>query len=190
MDEEYATIVEHRIQNFFNFHDYKKEVSIKINDFILKCLQTSRFISFDNKIINFDNSLEYEYESGEILEVHTQPDSEICGVVIPNEQYINFMDEDYGFKLCIEDNELIMNDECDTKFKLKTVYCSKLKESQEQTFNSKFLINVFKTNLNSFCKVYMKKEFPICFEFTNKRIFVAPLSTEILSVQHPPAEEI
>ena len=172
MNEDFATITEYKIQKLFNFTKYKTEVSIKIDDFIIENLKTSRFIKFDNKIINFDNLIEYEYESGEILEVNTQSDSEICGIVIPSRIFI---EEDYSVKVCIEDKKLIIDDECGTKYKLETIYCSKLKESQEQTFNSKFIMNVFKHNLNNFCKVFMKKDFPICFEFSDKRIFIAPL---------------
>ena len=173
LDENCSTIIEHKIQNFFNFTKYNKEVSLKIDDFILECLKTSKFIKFDNKIINFDNSIEYEYESGEILEVNTQKDSEICGIVLPSR---TFIDEDYTVKICINDNKLIIDDDCGTKYRLETIHCSKLKESQEQYFNSEFIMKVLKQNLNTFCKVHMKKDFPICFEFTNKRIFIAPLS--------------
>lgn len=173
LDENCSTIIEHKIQNFFNFTRYSKEVSIKIDDFILECLKTSKFIKFDNKIINFDNSIEYEYESGEILKVNTQKDSEICGIVLPSR---TFIDEDYSVKICIDNNKLSIIDDCGTKYTMETVHCSKMKESQEQYFNSGFIMNILKQNINTFCKVYMKKDFPICFEFTSKRIFVAPLS--------------
>ena len=78
-------------------------------------------------------------------------------------------------KIYIEDKKLIINDECGTKFSLETIHCSKMKETQGQCFNSKFIINVFKKNLDTFCIVHMKKDFPICFEFSDKRIFIAPL---------------
>ena len=176
MNEDFATITEYKIQKLFNFTKYKTEVSIKIDDFIIENLKTSRFIKFDNKIINFDQLIEYEYESGEILEVNTQSDSEICGIVIPSRIFI---EEDYSVKVCIEDKKLIIDDECGTKYRLETIHCSKSKESQEQTFNSKFIMNVFKHNLNNFCKVFMKKDFPICFEFSEKRIFIAPLMVSL-----------
>lgn len=172
LDENVSTIIEYKIHNFINFTKYNKEVSIKIDDFILECLKTSRFIKFDNKIINFDNSIEYEYETGDILEVHTQSGSEVCGVVLPSKI---FMDDDYSIKIYIEDKKLIINDECGTKFSLETIHCSKMKETQCQCFNSKFIINVFKKNLDTFCIVHMKKDFPICFEFSDKKIFIAPL---------------
>ena len=172
IDDNNIKIVEYKIPIISNKNE---EIAIKIDDFIIDCFNTFRYASFDRKIINFENQVQYEYEEGDIMELEI-PDGSILGVlVIPDEKVIDLIESGISIRISLFKKYLILDDDCGKIFKFKTTFISNQETVQEQTFNSKDIIEVLKNNSNKMCKVHILQDFPICFEFDDHRIFISPL---------------
>lgn len=166
-----------KIEEFFFpiFCDDDSEIAIEIDDFIIECLKKYKYAFINKKIINFENEVEYEYEEGNIMDLLVQEKNNNGLFMIPSEDTINLIESEISIKISIIKNYLVLNDECGKLFKFKMKQINSNEELQEQNFNSKDIINIFKNNTNRLCKVYVTTDFPVCFEFLNYRIFISPL---------------
>jgi len=170
MDDDIAQISEYKIPSLCNNENDETEISIEIDNFIIECIEKYNYMYFDNKTINFDDRIEYTYDQGDIMDLCISKESSIIGVILPE---ICCLESDNRIGVKTENGYIKFNDSCGRIFKLK-VYDFNLKIIEE-FFNSSYIMDVMKKNKNTFCKIYLAKDFPICFEFCDKRVFITPL---------------
>ena len=172
MDEKTIKIEEFSLQ-FFG--ECAHEIAIKIDDFVLECFKKYTYAYINKKIINFDNEVEYEYDEGDIMDLLVNKNNNNGIIVIPSNETINIIESGISLEVSIIHKYFVLNDECGKLFKFKTKQNSINEEIQKQTFNSEYIIDVFRNNANRICKVYITTDFPICFEFLNYKVFISPL---------------
>jgi hypothetical protein len=177
-DDDYVTLTEHLIPVFHHATSTVplEEVSIKVDEFILQCInQYSSMSVFDNGIVTFgtgSGEVTYRYTEGSIIEMVTRLPPLMC---------------------CFETRDLPLT-EVETViltttskklnigkvFHLPTVYVfDEMKEPVQ--FQTKYVLDAIRGDgCGGLCKMYLEPEFPVCFETVKasgvkKRVFIAPL---------------
>ena len=172
IDEDCVSILEYKIP-IFSTSNEDIEIAVKIDEFIIECLKNYNYFWVDKKTINFENQVSYEYEEGDIMEVHIHNSCINRMFTIPNPKLI---EPDIEVQVEFEKKYMTIDDHCGKKIKFNFILLENEEESPKQCFNSRYLIDFFEKHQGRLCKVYLTNEpFPICFEFPEFRMFIAPI---------------
>lgn len=149
-----------------------KEVSIEIDEFILKCLDMYPCFGVNEKTIFFGKEITYDYVQGDIVELVTQLPTLSCCFMVPGNlsSLINSDIIEVSVSKTLNINKVI-------HYPLEYVF-DKIGPFK---FDSSCIVEEFEKNKGKFCKMYLEEDFPLCFEFTlpndvKKRIFIAPIN--------------
>lgn len=156
-----------------------EEVCATIDEFILDCLETYRIFKINSTHIYFnDDEVFYKYEPGEILEaVVPSKDCACHGIILPPPEKLKLIEDRISLHISFsKDGNLCLDDDCGKMLTLKKVFSFHKKNIDPIIFNSFYVLEVLKNYPNEFCKVYMNEDYPLCFEFINKRVFVSPIT--------------
>lgn len=149
-----------------------------LNDFLLECFENYRIFQVSEKKITFENDIVYAYEEGQILELDFQPESSCHGYVIPSS--VKLLESDRELYVSTTSSGTFgMDDEEGKFFRMEPKVSFKKKHIDRVTFFSTYIRDILVDNSNKFCKIYLKNDFPICFEFHDKKIFVAPIVQDL-----------
>ena len=174
IDDSTATLTEYDIPLMYCDKSETKEIAFVIDEFILDCCKKYRGLGIDSKSLYFEDVITYDYEEGDIMEWTTNT-SKLYGCFIVSQEVIELLEEDIIIKISIENNFLKLDDDCGKVLKNKMCLNFENFTISPQTFNSTYFSDTLKEHYGQFCKIFMGDEQPLCLEFNNKRVFIAPI---------------
>jgi len=173
IDEDNVMITEYVVPNLFSDEKEDFEVSIYLDEKIIKFLKLYKLAKVEGKNISFDdNEVVYTYDKSSEDFLETQFSEKCCLLTLPKIHEDIFDDSEkitLTFSRCL----FIKNDiGVHLKFPIQHLF-----SKCEISVNSNYLTEIFKQNENKSCVIYCEKNLPLCFEFIepNKKIFLAPL---------------
>jgi hypothetical protein len=174
IDDSTSTLTEYDIPLMYCDNDEMKETAFIIDEFILECCKKYRGLGIGSKTLYFEDAITYDFEEGEIMERDTTKQI-VRGCFIVSQEIIELLEEDIIIKISIDNNFLKLDDDCGKVLKIKMSLNFGKFTISPQKFNSTYFVEAVKKHYGQFCKIYMENEQPLCLEFNNKRIFIAPI---------------
>jgi hypothetical protein len=157
------------------FSDEKEdfEVSIYLDEKIIKFFKLCKLAKVEGKNISFDdNGVVYTYDKNSEEFLPTNFSEKCCLLTLPKIEE-DIFDDSEKITLTFSKNLFIKNEiGIHLKFPIQHLF-----SKCEISVNSNYLTEIFKQNENKSCVIYCEKDLPMGFDFIepNKRIFLAPL---------------
>ncbi len=163
-------VLEERIIPIWKSHNKKSEITIKIDENILKLFKNFFWIKINSSTLECDG-LTYKFPEGDFLTWGSYSPSLTCITTVPNISHI-YSDV---VKVGVNEKTFFVKDKlfCENFFVISKYFDVEVEVGLE------YLLQVFGKHPNRLCKIYIKESNPLCIEIHGYgRYYIAPIMDE------------